>query len=197
MVQRACPPSAHPRLRRLDAAFPHLRIALVIRLSEPGNLSTQYRASRAPQILGGLPGSGGSSSSLSLGLRGGNNTVSRTLRPFPLSFCARAFQHSLQMSYSLPSISFARQSLASPQRSQVIMGSSRHGCPAALVGFIVRLACESRNVEASTTELKQLGSREEVVVAGLKTVEVLTNDPQGGARALRAGRQTAAHAGCW
>src|SRR5713226_3848154 len=76
----------------------------------------------APQILGGSPGSGpGSSSSTALG--GGNKTVSRIARPFPLSFCANGFQHSEQILYSLPSMSFCRQSFASPQRSQIIMDS--------------------------------------------------------------------------
>src|SRR6266568_3308519 len=77
-----------------------------------------------PQILGGSPGSGpGSSSSCSLIILGaGKNTVSRFFTlPFPLSFCANGFQHSEQISYSLPSISFSKQSFASPQRSQVIM----------------------------------------------------------------------------
>src|SRR6266550_545916 len=79
-----------------------------------------------PQILGGSPGSGpGSSSSRSLTILGaGRNTVSRFFTlPLPLSFCANGFQHSEQISYSLPSISFSRQSLASPQRSQIIMDS--------------------------------------------------------------------------
>src|SRR6266852_8255806 len=78
----------------------------------------------APQILGGSPGSGpGSSSSTALG--GGNKTVSRIARPFPLSFCANGFQHSEQILYSLPSMSFCRQSFASPQRSQIIMDFPR------------------------------------------------------------------------
>src|SRR6266480_7957878 len=82
----------------------------------------------APQILGGSPGSGPcSSSSRSLiTLGGGKNTVSRFFTlPFPLSFCANGFQHSEQMSYSLPSISFCRQSFATPQRSQIIMDFPR------------------------------------------------------------------------
>jgi len=79
-------------------------------------------------MIGGSPGSGfGSSSSPSWMTRGGGKkTVSRVLaRPFPVSFFASGFQHTEQISYSLPSISFCRQSLVSPQRSQVIMGSPR------------------------------------------------------------------------
>src|SRR5260221_12120372 len=71
----------------------------------------------APQIFGGSPGRSSSSCSLTA-LGGGNKTISRLIaRPFPLSFCANGFQHSEQISYSFPSISFCRQSLASPQRS--------------------------------------------------------------------------------
>src|SRR6266404_5598739 len=83
--------------------------------------------SSVPQILGGSPGSAsGSTFSRSLTtLGGGKNTVSRLFTlPFPLSFCANGFQHSEQISYSLPSISFCRQSFASPQRSQIIMDLS-------------------------------------------------------------------------
>jgi hypothetical protein len=61
------------------------------------------------------------------GRGGGSKTISRLIaRPFPLSFCANGFQHSEQISYSLPSISFCRQSLASPQRSQIIMDFPRN-----------------------------------------------------------------------
>jgi len=62
--------------------------------------------SSVPQILGGSPGSAsGSTFSGSLTtLGGGKNTVSRLFTlPFPLSFCANGFQHSEQISYSLPS----------------------------------------------------------------------------------------------
>src|SRR6266478_4216027 len=79
----------------------------------------------APQIFGGSPGRSSSSCS-STALGGGNKTISRLIaRPFPLSFCANGFQHSEQISYSLPSISFCRQSLASPHRSQIIMDFSQ------------------------------------------------------------------------
>ncbi len=68
----------------------------------------QCGRSPPPQILGGSPGSGpGSFSSRSLTILGaGRNTVSRFFTlPLPLSFCANGFQHSEQISYSLPSIS--------------------------------------------------------------------------------------------
>jgi hypothetical protein len=93
-----------------------------------GGRGSQCEAWRAPRIIGGSPGSGfGSSSSPSWMTRGGGKkTVPRVLaRPFPLSFFASGLQHAEQISYSLPSISFCRQCLASPQRSQVIMGSPR------------------------------------------------------------------------
>src|SRR5215470_6610736 len=79
-----------------------------------------------PQIFGGPPGSGfGSSSSRSLtGLGGDRNTNSRFFAlPFPFSLCASGVQQSEQISYSLPSISFCRQSFVSPQRSQIIIDS--------------------------------------------------------------------------
>ena len=52
-------------------------------------------------------------------LSGGRSTISRLLftLPFPLSFSANALQHWEQMSYSLPSISFWRHSLAWLHRS--------------------------------------------------------------------------------
>jgi hypothetical protein len=78
----------------------------------------------SPQIFGGSPGSGsGSSISRSLiCLGGGRNTVSRSFGlPFPLSLSASGVQHSEQMSYSLPSISFCKQFFVSPQRSQIII----------------------------------------------------------------------------
>jgi hypothetical protein len=79
-----------------------------------------------PQIFGGSPGSGSSSFSRCVKAPGaGKNTVSRSFfRPFPLSLWAKGFQHSEQISYSLPSISFCRQFFASPQRSQIIMDRS-------------------------------------------------------------------------
>ena len=51
----------------------------------------------------------GSSSSRSLFILGaGRNTVSRFFTlPFPFSFCANGFQHSEQISYSLPQFPFA------------------------------------------------------------------------------------------
>jgi len=90
----------------------------------PISRADQCARSAAPQIFGGSPGSGfGSSSSRSLaGIGGGRNTVSRFfVLPFPFSPCANGVQHSEQISYSLPSISFWRQSFVSPQRSQIIM----------------------------------------------------------------------------
>ena len=59
------------------------------------------------------------SSSRSFTLNGGRSTISRLLftLPFPLSFSANALQHWEQMSYSLPSISFWRHSLAWLHRS--------------------------------------------------------------------------------
>jgi hypothetical protein len=92
-------------------------------------------APAAPQIFGGSPGRSSSSCSLT-SLGGGNKTISRSIaRPFPLSFCANAFQHSEQISYPLPSISFCRQSLASPQRSQVIMDFSPRYLAATVLFF--------------------------------------------------------------
>src|SRR5712664_1719162 len=80
----------------------------------------------APQIFGGSPGRSSSSCS-STALGGGNKTISRLIaRPFPLSFCANGFQHSEQISYSLPSISFCRQSLVPPHRSQIIIDFPRN-----------------------------------------------------------------------
>src|SRR5215471_10258315 len=66
------------------------------------------RTCTAPQITGGSPGRGrGSSSSRSSNGLGGKNTVSRCFSlPFPFSFCVKESQHSEQISYSLPSISF-------------------------------------------------------------------------------------------
>ena len=80
----------------------------------------------APQIFGVSPGSGsgGSSCPSFAALGGGSNTISRfTVLPLPLSFCASGSQHWAQISYSLPSISFCRQSFTSPHRSQTIIDS--------------------------------------------------------------------------
>src|SRR5207249_11275384 len=80
----------------------------------------------APQIFGVSPGSGsaGSSCPSFAALSGGSNTISRfTVLPFPLRFCASGSQHWAQISYSLPSISFSRQSFTSPHRSQTIIDS--------------------------------------------------------------------------
>jgi hypothetical protein len=65
----------------------------------------------------GCCGSFGSWGSLIIG---GRTTGSRLLLtlPFPFNLAARDSQHSAQMSYSLPSMSFCRHSLACSQRSQ-------------------------------------------------------------------------------
>src|SRR6266571_1192885 len=83
----------------------------------------------SPQIVGGFPGSGFGCCGSGSFMGGGRKTVSRSFltRPLPFSFAASGFQHSKQMSYSLPSICFCKHSFGCPHRSQTIMISSRQG----------------------------------------------------------------------
>jgi hypothetical protein len=103
----------------------------------------------APQIFGGSPEGGfGSSSSRSV-IGAGRNTISRSFAlPFPSNFCAREFQHPEQISYSLPSISFVRQSFGFPHRSQIITECCLFPVGPGVTLLLVFLSCERFDAKA-------------------------------------------------
>jgi hypothetical protein len=106
-------------------------------------------SSSAPQIFGGFPGDG-SGSSVSGSLVGaGKNTISRSLAlPLPLNFCAREFQHSEQISYSRPSISFCRQFFGFAHKSQIITEHPLFPMGPGVTLLLVFLPCEGFDAKA-------------------------------------------------
>ena len=84
----------------------------------------------------------------------GRNTISLSVAlPFPFNFCARGFQHSEQISYSLSSISFGKHSFGLPRKSQI---STEHtysqwdqALPCSSCFFLARASMRRRSEHSS------------------------------------------------